>query len=714
MSGPAFLAGFFLYNEVKRKFMSLDMTESKRPSKSSVKTAKAVMGLGHEELIAAYKIMYESRALDEKMLILLRQGRSYFHIGCMGHEAVQVACGMAMQRGVDFLFPYYRDQALCMALGQTSYECLLAFLARADDPHGGGRQMPMHYGNRRLNIPTSSSSTGTQFLQAVGSALASMHIAKKQARPLEVTVVTTGEGTTSQGEFYEAISWAARVKAPMVFLVENNRYAISVEIHEQRPGGVVADNWKSFYGLNVDSVDGCNVIESFHVLSSAIDRARAGQGPSLIDADVVRLLPHSSSDDDKKYRKALELAEDKIRDPLPATREILLKKNLLTAKDLTALEEGIRNHIEEMSEQALKAPMPKRQDALKYVWGEVQEEQATLPVIDPQDEPTVMVDAINRALREGLKSDDKILVFGQDVAHGKGGVFTATRGLTQEFGVDRCFNGPLAEASIIGVAIGLAMRGFRPIPEIQFGDYIWTAMMQIRNELVTIRYRSNNHFSSPVVIRVPVGGYIHGGLCHSQNIEATFAHFPGLKIALPSTAIDAYGLLKSAMKSEDPVLFLEHKALYRQSFARSVLPKDDKFSIPFGKGVVRLIGEDITVVTYGILVQRAMEVSQLLSAEGISIEVIDLRTIVPYDRSLIFQSVRKTGKVLIFHEDMRFMGFGAEIASDIAEHCFTDLDAPITRLAAKDAPVPYNWDLEEEILPQSKDLLQAIRKLWTY
>ncbi len=658
--------------------------------------------LNVEKLLEAYKIMRESRALDEKMLILIRQGKSFFHIGCMGHEAVQVACAMAMKKQ-DFLFPYYRDQALCMALGQTSYECLLAFLAKADDPHGGGRQMPMHYGNKRLNIPTSSSSTGTQFLQAVGSAFASIR-QKDQA----VTVVTTGDGTTSQGEFYEAISWAAREKAPMVFLVENNRYAISVEIHDQRPDGLIAENFKSFHGLEVVKVDGCEVEESYKALKMAIDKARAGFGPTLIDASVVRLLPHSSSDDDKKYRTAKDLALDKKRDPLDLLRAELIKSKI-SAKKLDEIDESIKNHVDEMAGKALDAKAPDKEDALKHVWADVLEPKASEPKVDESDAPTVLVDAINKALREGLKADEKMLVFGQDVAHGKGGVFTATRGLTDEFKT-RCFNAPLAEASIVGVAIGLALRGFRPVPEIQFGDYIWTAMMQIRNELSTIRYRSNGHFSAPVVIRVPVGGYIHGGLCHSQNIEATFAHIPGLKIVMPSTAIDAYGFLKHAFKSQDPVLFLEHKALYRQSFARSILPRED-YELPFGQGIIRRVGSDITVVTYGILVQRALEAAEELSDLGVSVEVIDLRSIVPYDRELVMASVKKTGKVLVLHEDIQFMGFGAEVASDISENCFMDLDAPVKRLGAKNAPIPYSQELEEEVLPQMRGILQALKEL---
>lgn len=682
-------------------------------SLSRGKLSKKENTLTSKQIIEAYKTMLESRLLDEKMLILLKQGKSFFHIGCMGHETVQVACGMAMKSGVDYLFPYYRDQALCMSLGQTSYECLLAFLAKKEDPHSGGRQMPMHYGNKRLNIPSSSSPTGTQFLQAVGSALASQYY-EKNSDEMPVTVVTTGDGTTSQGEFYEAISWAARKQAPVIFLVENNRYAISVEINEQRPGGVIAANFANFKGLTVESVDGCNLEKSYKVLKKAVDRARSGKGPTLIDADVVRLLPHSSSDDHKKYRNEAELKKDKKRDPIALLRKNILSNKYLSESKLKELETAIKDQIDRASEKALKAEDPQISEATTYVFSKEQQESEPKVDLDTNGKPMVMVDAINRALKECLAEDERVLVFGQDVAKGKGGVFTATRNLTQAYGDDRCYNAPLAEASIIGVAIGYALRGLKPIPEIQFGDYIWTAMMQIRNELSTMRYRSNNDFSSPMVIRVPVGGYIHGGLCHSQNIEATFAHFPGLKIALPSTAIDAYGLLKNAVKNDDPVLLLEHKALYRQAFASSYMPLGSDYHLPFGKASIRMIGSDVTVVTYGILVQRALEAAQKLKPKRISVEVIDLRTIVPYDKELILSSVKKTGKVLVLHEDMRFMGFGAEIASEIAEECFMDLDAPVKRLAAKDTPVPYSSVLENEILPQTADIINAIDDLVSF
>lgn len=641
------------------------------------------------------------------MLILLRQGKSFFHIGCMGHEAVQVAAALSLEQKRDYVFPYYRDQALVLGMGMTASDCLLGFLGREGDPSSNGRQMPQHYGHKNWNIPSSSSSTGTQFLQAVGCAFASMRLDKPKNRA--VTLVCSGDGTTSQGDFHEALSWASREKAPVIFLIENNGYAISVPIRDQRPGGDIGDMSAAYEGLSFERVDGCDFEKSFEVFKKAVARARVGKGPTLIDASVVRLLPHSSSDDDKKYRKAKDLAKDKKRDPL------ITNKHLVPAKKLKTLEQEVFDEVDKAADLALTAPLPKGEEALSYVYAPVCAKVPPLQVLERGiGAEVVLVDAINRALAEELERNPKMLVFGQDVAGGKGGVFTATRGLTAQFGAERCFNAPLAESSIVGVAIGLALRGFKPVPEIQFGDYIWTAMMQIRNELSVMRYRSNNTCSAPVVIRVPVGGYIHGGLCHSQNIEATFSHFPGLKIALPSTALDAYGLLKAAIRGDDPVLFLEHKSLYRQNFAKSILPEGKDWILPLGRAEIKRLGKDMSVITYGAMVQRALEVARDLESEGQDIEVIDLRTIRPYDFELVARSVKKTGRVLVLHEDSRLMGFGAELAAEISEKCFSDLDAPVTRLAGAETPVPYALNLEEQVLPQIGDIREAVLNLLAY
>ena len=705
--------------------MSVETVSSQQPT--SVQRRNGVVtptwdmpkGLSPEKIKEAYHLMLTSRHLDKKMLVLLKQGKSFFHIGAAGHEAVQMAAAFALSAKRDWAYPYYRDQALAVGLGMTAKEIFLAFLAKGDDPNSGGRQMPQHYGHKDLNIPSQSSSTGMQYLQSVGCAFASkrrFHDENgKTAKPdYEVTVVGSGEGTTSQGDFHEALNWAAREKAPVIFLVENNGYAISVPIREQTAGGKVSNLGKGYEGLDVMEIDGCNFAESYAAFQKAIARARCGDGPTLIEANVVRLLPHSSSDDQRKYRPADELEEDLARDPIPALKNWLVERNLATEEELDAMDAQVKQEVDDAAVWAETQAMPARDTAQKWVLSEEPEPELTEPVIDEGGNGTVLVDAINRALDEELSHNPKMLVFGEDVAGGKGGVFTATRHLTEKHGKDRVYNSPLAESSIVGVSIGLATRGYKPVPEIQFGDYIWTAMMQIRNEMSTLRYRSNNTFSCPIVLRVPVGGYIHGALCHSQNIEAFFAHIPGIKIALPSNALDAYGLLKSAIRCSDPVLFLEHKNLYRQNFAKRVLPSDTDWVLPFGKGRVCREGEDLTIITYGAMVNRAMQTASKLADEDIDIEVIDLRTINPVDWDLIMSSAKKTGKVLVLHEDTRFMGYGAELAAEISERCFEHLDGPVTRLAGKDTPVPFNWDLEEEILPQGDDVVNAARKLAAY
>ena len=697
---------------------------AKQPSfpTTSTKGKKADLpeGLTDERLLQAYKNMWQSRLLDEKMLVLLKQGKGFFHIGATGHEAVQTAAAMALTPGRDWAYPYYRDQALCTGLGMTGEEILLSFLARGADPNSGGRQMPQHYGHTRWNIPSQSSPTGTQFLQATGCALASVrNFAAAHATngngngnivpDYEVTIVSSGDGTTSQGDFHEALNWASREKAPVVFLIEDNGYAISVPVREQTPGGKVAHLGRGYDDLKTVEVDGCDVVASYTVMRDAVARARRGDGPTLVVADVVRLLPHSSSDDQRKYRAEDELAKDRARDPLPALKKLLLDRSATTELELAQIEASIKADVDAAADRAEASPMPDRKTATSWVLSGDPEPAYVEPKL--AGEGIVLVDAINRALSEELSRDPKMMVFGEDVAGDKGGVFTATRGLTAKHGAHRVFNSPLAESSIIGVGIGLAVRGYKPVPEIQFGDYVWTAMMQIRNELSSMRYRSNNAWSCPMVVRIPVGGYIHGALCHSQNIESFFTHIPGLKVVLPSSALDAYGLLKAAIRGNDPVLFLEHKGLYRQAWCKSPLPEDADWVLPFGKAAVRRTGADLTVVTYGALVQRALASADILADEGIDCEVIDLRSLNPVDWACLEQSVQKTGKCLVLHEDCRFTGYGAEIAAELGERCFSFLDAPIRRLAGEDTPVPYNWDLEEEILPQPEDVTTALRDL---
>lgn len=661
-----------------------------------------------EKLLRAYRLMILSRKLDDKMLRLLKLGKGFFHIGGSGHEAAQVAAGMNLIAGKDWFYPYYRDQALALSVGMTSEEILLSFLARETDPMSGGRQMPQHYGHKGLRIVSQSSPTGTQFLQAVGCAMG----AYKEETD-EVVYVSSGEGTTSQGDFHEALNWASREKMPVIFFIQDNKYAISVPISQQTAGSSVYKMVSGYENLKGFQIDGTDFLESYAVVKEAVAMARRREGPCLVVADVVRLLPHSSSDDQRKYRDPQDLEKEKQRDPIERMKQWLMKEKILTE----ALDEEIRTscdeEIEKSAEKAEAVSYPDKSTATRYVFCE-DPDSLMYEASVPTGKPIVMVDAINHALAEELERNPRIIMFGEDIQDPKGGVFTATKGLSSRFGTERVFNSPLAESSIIGVAVGLASRGWKPVVEIQFGDYIWTAMMQIRNELAVMRYRSNNYWASPVVVRVAVGGYIHGGLCHSQNIEAFFAHIPGLKIAYPSNAADAKGLLKTAIRGNDPVLFLEHKGLYRHGHAQSPEPDAD-YLLPFGKASIKESGSDITVVTYGMMVSKSIAAAkQLTEKENLSIEIIDIRTMVPLDLETIIKSLKKTNRCLVVHEDMEFGGFGAEIVAKIMDFGFEYLDAPVTRVAAKNTPIPYAPPLENEVLPQEHDIIRAIKAVMEF
>ncbi|MBT3228358.1 MAG: tungsten formylmethanofuran dehydrogenase [Candidatus Marinimicrobia bacterium] len=652
--------------------------------------------------------MATSRRTDEKMLTLLRQGKSFFHIGASGHEGAQLACAMQMNSDLDWSYPYYRDQTMVMGLGMTTEELFLGFLAKADDPGSGGRQLPQHYGQKDLNIVSQSSPTGTQYLQAVGTAMAVRQTNKKS-----LVYVSSGEGTTSQGEFHEALNWAGREKLPVLFHIEDNGFAISVPKSSQTAEGSVYDMVGGYGNLNRFETDGTDFFESYNTFKEAISSIRAGKGPAIVVSNVVRLLPHSSSDDHRKYRDADELSEEQKRDPIEKFRAQCEQDGIISSEEFQKVWDEILLEVDQVAEKALLAPNPEKTDASTHV---VDEASVSIPHSAPvtTGSDIVIVDAVNHALHEEMQRNDKIILYGQDVADGKGGVFTATKGLSTKFGDKRVFNSPLAEASIVGTAVGAAVAGLKPVVEIQFGDYIWTAMMQIRNEVATIRYRSNNTFSCPIVIRTPVGGYIHGGLCHSQSIEGFFMHLPGIHIVYPSNAADAKGLLKYACRIDDPVLFLEHKGMYRQGFAKRPEPDED-YLLPFGQAAVVREGLDLTIVTYGLMVYKAIEAARYLEKSmGASIEVIDLRTLSPLDKITIGQSLQKTSKALVVYEDTLTAGPGAEIAAIIAEEYFEYLDGPVLRVAAKDAPVPFNWDMEDEILPQTEDIRLAAERLLGY
>ena len=663
-------------------------------------------GYSKKDLLNIYKKMALARRLDEKQLIMLKQGKAFFHIGCSGHEASQMAAAQNMIPGKDWSYPYYRDAALCLGLGMTSKEQLLSFLAKADDPNSGGRQMPQHYGHKDLRIVSQSSPTGTQFLQAVGCAMS-----RKWENDHEVVYVSSGEGSTSEGEFHEALNWASREKLPIIFHIQDNEYAISVHVSEQTSGSSVFSMVNGYDNLSRYEVDGTNFFETDLAFREAIERARQGKGPSVIVSHVVRLLSHSSSDDQKKYRKKEDLDKDKNRDPLLVFEKNCIKNKILKENDFEKLRNEIIQIVDQDAEWADKQNHPDPNSATNNIYSN--EPNLNETPSNYKNEKIVLVDAINHAMHEEMKLNDKMIIYGEDIADPKGGVFTATKGLSDSFGDKRVFNSPLAEASIVGTAVGLATTGWKPCVEIQFGDYIWPAMMQIRNEVASMRYRSNGSWKCPMVIRVPVGGYIHGAICHSQSIDGYFMHMPGIRIAYPSNAEDAKGLLKAALRMDDPVLFLEHKGLYRQGFAASKEP-DENYVLPFGIGKKIMEGDIVTVITWGAMVQKSIEAINILEIDNGIIDLIDLRTLNPLDYEMIGESVKKTGKILIVHEDNKMNGPGAEISAHIAENYFDDLDAPIMRVASSDSHIPYNWHLEEKILVQTEDIQKALKELLEY
>ena len=663
-------------------------------------------GFTKKQLLDIYKKMALSRYLDEKQLILLKQGKGFFHIGASGHEAAQLAAASVLKPSFDYAYPYYREQAFCLGFGMTVKEHLLAFFAKEDDPSSGGRQMPQHFGHKDLNIVSQSSPTGTQYLQAVGTG----SILKKEGNGA-VVYVSSGEGTTSQGDFHEALNWASREKSPVIFHIENNGYAISVPISQQTSGESVYDICAGYDSLSRYNVDGCNFFETSLAFKKAVERSRSGKGPSVIVSNVVRLLPHSSSDDQRKYRDKKDLEADKKRDPLDLFKRKCISNGIAKESDFDKILSESKKQIDDETIWAEKQSNPEPKYWNRNLFSiNFKDDRLNYESSIPNGEKIVLVDAINHALDEELEHNPKTLIYGQDVAGEKGGVFTATRGLTAKHGKNRVFNSPLAESSIIGTAIGMSVLGWKPIVEIQFGDYIWTAMMQIRNEMATMRYRSNGNWTSSFVIRVPVGGYIHGSLCHSQSIDGYFTHLPGLLIAYPSNASDAKGLLKTACRIDEPVLFMEHKGLYRQGFASSPEPNKD-YLLPFGKGKIVQNGSEVTIVTWGALVQKSVEAAK---ASNLSVEIIDIRTLNPLDMELILKSVSKTNRVIVAHEDNLTGGFGGEIASRIAEEGFEYLDAPVKRIASKDSPIAYASVLENEILVQTDWIIKSIKEVKDY
>ena len=706
----------------------------------------AKTSLTRDELVKFYRLMYLSRRTDDREIVLKRQQKIFFQISCAGHEALLVAAGMAMRPGYDWFFPYYRDRSLCLALGNTVEEQLLQAVGAADDPASGGRQMPSHWSSRKLNIVSPSSSTATQCLHAIGCAEAGRYFSRHPEAAAkhegdyrefkdvkfhgdEVVYVSIGEGSTSQGEFWESLNTASNGKLPVVYVVEDNGYAISTPVEANTPGGNISRLVANFPNFHFAEIDGTDPIASYNAMVEAVAYCRAGKGPALVHGHVIRPYSHSLSEDERDYRSAEELEKDSLRDPISKMQMWLLREGILDADAINRLERQVDEEVQRAADKAVMAVLPKVDSIRRHVYSEdlspVDARFASEPVAIVDASERTMADLINACLKDEMRRDERIVVFGEDVADatrdealragkikGKGGVFKLTAGLQTEFGNDRVWNSPLAEANIVGRAIGMAVRGLKPVVEIQFFDYIWPAMHQMRNELSLMRWRSNGGFNCPLVLRVPIGGYLTGGsIYHSQSGESIFTHTPGVRVVMPSNALDALGLLRTAIRCDDPVLFLEHKRLYRETFGRAAYPGAD-FCIPFGKAKIVRPGKDLTVITYGAVVPRALQAAQKLHRDkGVDVELIDLRSLSPYDWETIAESVKKTNRVIIAHEDMLSWGYGAEIAARIGEELFHDLDAPVRRVAAMDVFVAYQPLLEDAILPQPEDLYRAMAEL---
>ena len=672
------------------------------------------LNLSGDDLVAMYRLMLLARTVDQRIWNLQRVGKIPFMIPGQGQEGAQVGSAWAMRRGYDVALPYYRDFGVVLTLGMTPEEVLLNSLARPTDPNSGGRQMPNHWGCARLNVITGSSPIGTQLPHAAGLANAARIRGEDR-----VTVCWFGEATASKGDYHEALNYAGIHDLPLVLVCENNGYAISVPHQLQQAVPNVADQMPA-YGIEGVVVDGNDPLDVYGATAAAVAKARSGGGPTLVECKTYRLLPHTSDDDDRKYRSAEEVEQWRKRDPLVRMRQYLIEQHLLSVEDEEKLAEGVRDEVNEATERAEAAPDAAPVDAYRRVWARPVRPIPRVPVdVDQQvvaraatPHPgtgieRTLLETVRHTLHELMGEDERVVVLGEDVGL-VGGVFRVTEGLQTAYGAHRVIDTPLAESGIVGIGIGMALAGLRPVVEIQFADFLHSCVDQLVNEAAKIHYRSNGDFSVPMVVRAPWGGGTHRAIYHSQAVEAFYAHVAGIKVVCPSTPADAAGLLREALDDPDPVLFLEHKRTYRRKI-RGLVPEGD-WRVPMGVADVARPGDDLTLVTYGLHRHLALEAAEGLAEDGLSVEVIDLRTISPLDRETVLESVTRTGRLLVVHEDNLSFGVGAEVAAIVAEEAFYDLDAPIRRLAMPDVPaMPYNVVQEAALLIGTEEIKAAAR-----
>ncbi len=730
----------------KAKALTKNLTKASQPAKKSNVEVKLELAkkykLGKKELIEILENVYTSRKVDDAEITMKKQSKAYFQISGAGHEGILSAAARVLKPKHDWFLCYYRDRALCLGLGVTPYEMLCQANANIGDKASHGRMMPAHWGHVDLNIVNKSSCTGTQFLQACGLAEAGLWYKRltkeykikgheKKYFDDEIIYVSTGDGTIAQGEFWEGLTTACVNNLPVLFMVEDNGFAISTPTNVQYPEGNISKTLANFPGLKIFTTDGNCPIESFATMSDAVAFMRKERKPALVHASVTRPYSHSLSDDHGMYRTKAELAAESAIDVFNAYPKFLVESGVLTQKECDDVLKKCAANVKEAMEKCLATPWPETSTAMDHLYSTEKEISSTAlfereaNFSGKDDVP--MAASINKVLRSEFNKNPLLRMWGEDVADffekerlknpdlkGKGGVFKITANVQRESRDGQVFNSPLAEANVVGRAIGAAIRGIKPVVEIQFFDYIWTAYMQLKNEMATLRYRSGGDFTCPMVVRVPIGGYLKGGaIYHSQCGETLFTHVPGIRVAFPSNSADAAGLLRTAINADDPVMFLEHKHLYYQGYNRAADPGEE-YMIPFGKAKVVREGSDATIVAWGALVQKSIEAAKKMEAEGHSVEVIDLRTLAPYDFEAIKKSITKTSRLMIAHEEQKTSGFAGEISARVTEECFELLDAPILRVGAMDTHCAYNPGLEDVILPQISHVEEVLRKLLAY